>query len=87
MTFHLEHGAGADELRANLSAAAAQLPDGHAGEEAAPLEARAARMRRPKRGVQNIGDILRDVIAKLVTAPVQSQESRRDGTTEVRASN
>jgi transposase len=86
VTFHLEHAASADELRANLAAATTQLPDGHAAEEAAPLQQRAGRMRRPKRGVQNIGDILRDVIAKLVSAPVQSHESRPTGTTEVRAS-
>ena len=87
VTFHLEHGASADELRANLAAATAQLPDGQTTEEAPPLRQRVERMRRPRHGLQNIGDILRDVIAKLVTAPVQSQESRRDGTTEVRASN
>jgi transposase len=87
VTFHLEHDASADELRANLTDATAQLPDGHAGEETAPLEQRVRRMRRPKRGIQNIGDILRDVIAKLVSVPVQSHESRQAGTTEVRASN
>jgi hypothetical protein len=87
VTFHLEHGASVDALRANLAAATAQLPDGHAREEAAPLEQRASRMRKPKRGVQSIGDILSDVIAKLVSEPVQSHESRPSGTPEVRASN
>ena len=87
VTFHLEHGASADELRANLASAAAQLPDGQSSDEAAPLRRRAERTRRSKRGVQNIGEILREVIAKLVIVPVQSHESRPSGTTEVRASN
>jgi hypothetical protein len=73
VAFHLDHGACAEELRANLVAAAGQLPNGQASREAEPLRRPAQRNpTRRKRGPQGIGEILCEVIAKLVSVPVES---------------
>lgn len=72
--FHLEHRATAEELRATLLSALAQLPATAGACELPPLQARLPVSDRRRRGPQPIGEILREIVARLVLAPVQSEE-------------
>jgi transposase len=73
IAFHLEHRATPEQIRTTLAAAAEQLPPAARERERHALENRKTKFRRARRPqVQKIGDILTEVLAKLLATTVQS---------------
>lgn len=72
--FHLEHRGTAEQLRAILLSAMAQLPATAGVFELPPLQARLPVSTRRRREPQPIGEILREIVARLALSPVQSEE-------------
>ena len=73
LTFHLEHRTTPEQIREQLAAATEQLPSAARAREGDALEQRASEFRRARRPqVQKIGDIVTEVLAKLLATTVQS---------------
>lgn len=71
--FHLEHQAAALPLRADLAAAARQLPHESRAREAAALRASAVRFERSRSShVQSLGSLLKEVLANRLPPQVES---------------
>lgn len=73
IAFHLEHRATSEQIRATLAAASEQLPAAARAREGKAIEQRVTQFRRARRPqVQKIGDMLTEVLAKLLATTVQS---------------
>ncbi len=73
LAFHLEHRATPQQIREQLAAATEQLPPAARVREGNALQPRVSEFRRAHRPhVQKIGDILTEVLAKLLATTVQS---------------
>jgi transposase len=79
LDFHQQHGTRPEQTLCDLQRALEQVPKNEFAQEAAPLEARYARVhRRRRRDPQPIGEVLLAVLARLGVGAVQSEVDGRD---------
>ena len=76
--FHTEHHTPLDQMRGDLEAAVAQLPDKSRRQESQPLQEQLEKLA-SRRGPQPLADILTLVLARLGLAMVQSEDRESAG--------